>query len=308
MSSRVFIGRTIRFGGVLVTTQHENINDTLCRMWTATACPSPGTKIDSHRCPRPSMEPKTSSDPDVKNPELRLSSSCARSPPPPRCTHLAQWPASVPRRTCCTPHAWLASSSYPTPSNHELRVELAIGEAWYYGVHFSAMWGPARKMPRTAASDEANSVTRRNASFTLRCTCGAPNGTSTSRWIALMIVLCTWRERNPFKASSWNPCASLPQSGWPGTAAGSVLASSVETSRAVHRRMLCLGLSHACAPSQRHVPRSTCHRTIMAAAQTSSSSFRSDLGSSGCSRWLKIRSAQASLESLICMFAWFSFV
>ena len=51
-------------------------------------------------------------------------------------------------------------------------------------------------MPCTAAADEPNSVAWRNTSFTLRCNCGAANGTSTSCWINLMIVLCTWRERN----------------------------------------------------------------------------------------------------------------
>ena len=69
-------------------------------------------------------------------------------------------------------------------------------------------------MPCGAASDERNSVARRNASFTMRCKCGASNGTSTSCWIASVIVLCTWKKRNAFEASSWKSCASLPQSGW----------------------------------------------------------------------------------------------
>ena len=70
-------------------------------------------------------------------------------------------------------------------------------------------------MPRPAASDEPDSIARRKASFTMRCKCGASDATSMSCWIALMIVLCTWRERNAFKASVWKSCASLLQSGWP---------------------------------------------------------------------------------------------
>ena len=64
-----------------------------------------------------------------------------------------------------------------------------------------------------------------------------------------------------------------------GTAAGSVLDSSIQASRAAHRTMFCLGLPHACVPSQRalhvHQPAIACFRWHRAAAQTSSS-FISD--------------------------------
>ena len=68
---------------------------------------------------------------------------------------------------------------------------------------------------RVMLSIRRTHLTRRSASFTVRCTCGAANGSSASCWIAVMIVLCTWRERNAFKASSWKSCGTHPMCGRP---------------------------------------------------------------------------------------------
>ena len=189
-------------------------------------------------------------------------------------------------------HDWRHAPSPRTvdnASNHELCINQAVGEAGTKeSTHCDVK--PSEKancafvsttsispqherstMPCTAASDELNSVARRNATFTMRCKCGAPEGTNASCWLS-----CApgGNARHPKRRRGKVvlPCQS--QDGC-GTAARSVLASSVHPSRAAHRTVGCFGRTRACVPSQRalhvHQPAIACFRWHHAAVQTSSS-------------------------------------
>ena len=93
-----------------------------------------------------------------------------------------------------------SSRTFDDASNHELRKEQAIGEAWHGGVHFLRC-DAQRESKSRLRLDNVNVATARTLNNAMNCCIRraqishSAERFGTSCWIVLMIVLCTLRER-----------------------------------------------------------------------------------------------------------------
>ena len=176
--------------------------------------------------------------------------------------------------------------------NHELRIEQAIGEAWHDVFHF------LRCERAHCAFVSTTSMSLRHERSTMPCTTALPNAVpqveqARPAEVALMIVLCTWREGNAFKASSRKMMVTTP-SGWVTSGkeseAGTRLCHvalrqaqfsprrSKQVAPPIARCSVLVFRTRACLLSARAPRQPTCHRMLSLASCSSTNQFELHFG------------------------------